>query len=106
MLVVLLMIIGAGGLVFWALWRSSELTQRLHPLTPEQRQRKRRAHAVMIPLIAASIGLAVAIGSGGTAAVAALAVIGAIILLDAVLTPLVHYRRARRSGSDRRGRTP
>jgi hypothetical protein len=97
------LVLGPGGLVFWAMVHSTKLTERLHPLTPEQRRRKRRVYAVMAPLVAASFAIAFALRSGGTARVVALAVIAAILLLDAVLTPWLHYQRARRQATPDNG---
>jgi hypothetical protein len=85
--VVLLMI--PGGLIFWAMYRSTTLTQRLHPLTPEQRKAKRRAYAILVPLVAATL----AVEHTGVAVV--VAVFGGILLADAVVTPWLHYRRAK-----------
>jgi hypothetical protein len=97
--ILLLLLIGVvipGGLMFWAMYRSTSLTQGLHPLTPEQRRRKRKVYGVMVPFAAAGIALAAAIGSGGTGAAVALVILAAILLVDALLTPWLHYRRAKR----------
>ena len=51
---------------------------------------------MMLPLMLGGIALGAAIGRGGPGAVVALAIFAAIFLLDAVLTPWIHYRRARR----------
>lgn len=105
-----IVLFSAGGLMFWAMWRSTALTQRLHPLTLEQRRRKRRAYAVLAPFMAAVFVLVVAIGSGGTAQVVAIAAIAAIVLVDVLVTPWLHYRRARRQTTiglrERRRRGP
>ncbi len=93
-------LVPAAALGYWAFWRYLVLTKRLHPMTPEQRRRTRQASAVVIVFVAASFGVVVAIGSGGTTRLVALAVIVAILLLDAVLTPVLHYRRARREAHD------
>jgi hypothetical protein len=94
--VALIVILGAAVLSFWAWWRYWTLTKRLHPFTPRQRQAMRRTFKLMVPMVAACVALVVAIGSGGTSRVVALGVIAAIVLLDAVLTPWLGYRRARR----------
>ena len=66
--------------MFWAMWRSSVLTQRLHPLTPEQRRRKRKLYAVMVPFMLLAIGLGAALAAGG--AVVALAILAVVVLLE------------------------
>lgn len=70
------------------------MTERLHPLTPKQRRAKRRIYVAVIPLMAASVALAATVGRVGMVVV--LAVFGGVVLVDAVLTPLLHYRRSKR----------
>lgn len=98
MLLALFVLLIAAGLILWAMHRSTVLTERLHPLTPEQRQRKRKAYAMLVPIGAIGIALGALITSGGAGALVAIAVLGAILLADALLTPWLHYRRARRKG--------
>ena len=93
-LVVVLLLMIPGGLIFWAMYRSTTLTQRLHPLTPEQRRAKRRVYAILVPLVAATIALELALSRAGVAVV--VAVFGGILLIDALLTPWLHSRRAKR----------
>lgn len=88
-----------ASLVFWAMWRSTSLTRRLHPLTPEQRRRKRKAYAVMTPIMVASVALGAVLESGGTGAIVALSIFAFVLLADAVLTPWLHYRRIRRKST-------
>jgi uncharacterized iron-regulated membrane protein len=89
--VVLLMI--PGGLIFWAMYRSTTLTQRLHPLSPAQRKAKRRAYGILVPLVAATLAVELALGRASVIVVVAL--FGGIVLVDAALTPWLHYRRAK-----------
>jgi predicted PurR-regulated permease PerM len=99
LLVLLIGLMIPAALIFWAMYRSTSLTERLHPLTPEQRRRKRKVYAVMIPVMGVAIALAAVIGSGGTGAVVAVVILAAILLVDALLTPWLHYRRAKRKAS-------
>lgn len=48
-----------GALILWAIYRSTVLIRRLHPLTPEQTRRKRKAYAVMMPAPVVAVGFAV-----------------------------------------------
>jgi len=93
-LVAVLLLMIPGGLIFWAMYRSTTLTQRLHPLTPKQRRAKRRAYAILVPLVAATLALELALERAGVAVV--VAIFGGILLVDALLTPWLHYRRAKR----------
>ena len=93
-LLALVVLMVPAGLIFWAIYRSTSIMERLHPLTPEQRRAKRRVYAVMIPLMAASVALAAAVGRAGMVVV--IAIFAGVVLLDALLTPLLHYRRSRR----------
>jgi len=83
-----------AGLAFWAIWRSSKLTERLHPLTPQQRAVKRKIYAVVMAIAVTVVAVEVALGRSGVVFV--VAVLGGILLLDAVFTPWLHYRRAHR----------
>jgi len=96
---ILVALLVPAAMVFWAMFKTESLTKRLHPLTPEQRRRRRKAFAVASPLMVVLFGLGAAIGSGGTVAVVALAVLAAIVLLDATLTPWLRYRHARRKAA-------
>ena len=99
LVLVLIGLLIPGTLMFWAMYRSTSLTKRLHPLTPEQQRRKRKAYAMMIPVVVVAIAVGAAIGSGGKATVVGVAILAAILLVDALLTPLLHYRRAKRKAS-------
>ena len=90
----LVVLMAAAGLIFWAMYRSTAISERLHPSTPEQRRAKRRVYAVAIPLMAATVALAAALGRAGLVVV--IAIFAGMVLLDAILTPLLHYRRAKR----------
>jgi hypothetical protein len=97
-LLALIVLMVPAGLIFWAMYRSTSITERLHPLTPEQRRAKRRVYAVMIPVMAATLALAAAVGRAGITVV--ISIFAAVVLLDAILTPLLHYRRSKhRAGS-------
>jgi hypothetical protein len=48
----------------------------------------------MIPLMAATVALGAAVGRAGMTV--AIAICAGIVLLDAILTPLLHYRRSKR----------
>lgn len=97
-----LVVILLGGLlipatlIFWAMNRSTSLTRRLHPLTPEERRRKRKAYVILTPIMVAGIILGAVIGSGGQGAIVAIAIFATIVLSDSLLTPWLYYRRARR----------
>ena len=92
--VALVLLTGAAGLGFWAMWRYTTLTERLHPLTPAQRRAKRRIYALMLPV--AAITLALMFGLAQARALVVVGVLAGILLLDVILTPLLHYRRAKR----------
>lgn len=98
-MLVLIGLLIPGTLMFWAMYRSTSLMQRLHPLTPEQQRRKRKIYALMTLALAVAAALGAAIGSGGKAAVVAVVILAAILLVDALLTPWLHYRRAKRKAS-------
>jgi len=83
-----------AGLMFWAMWRSTTLTERLHPLTPKQRAVKRKVYALTVPVVAVILAIEFALARAGVLVV--VAVFGGILLLDAVLTPWLHYRRSKR----------
>jgi hypothetical protein len=84
-----------AGLTLWALYRSSALTQKLHPLTPAQRRRKRKVLGWIAVVMVLTFALLAAFG--GTALIVLLAVNAVGLLLDAFLTPWLHYRRAKRA---------
>src|SRR5438445_169227 len=84
-----------AALQLWALRRHSVLTRRLHPLTPAQRRAKRKAYGVMTSLVVVTFAILAALGTGGL--VVLLAVYAALLIIDAVLTPWLHYRRAKRN---------
>src|SRR5271155_3394954 len=90
----LVVLMVAAGSIFWAMYRSTSIMKRLHPLTPEQQRAKRRVYAVMIPLMAATVALAAAVGRAGVVVV--IAIFASVVLLDAILTPLLYYRRSKR----------
>jgi hypothetical protein len=64
-LVAFLLLMIPGGLIFWAMYRSTTLTQRLHPLTPKQRRAKRRAYAILVSLGAATLALELVLQRSG-----------------------------------------
>lgn len=98
LLLIVAVIFAAAGIGFWAMWRASSLEHRLHPLTPEQQARKRRAYAAIVtPLVIGGV-LGVLIGVGGPGDVIAVAMLAVLVLLSAAL----RHRRTRRRQGDRR----
>jgi uncharacterized membrane protein YjjB (DUF3815 family) len=100
-LVATLLLMVPGGLIFWAMYRSTTLTQRLHPLTPKQRKAKRRAYAILVALAGATLALDFALPRTGIVVV--IAAFGGILLIDALLTPWLHYRRAKHRSRSSQG---
>ena len=68
--------------------------ERLHPLTPEQRRLKRNIYLVMGGLMAGTIAVAAILGGAGLLVV--VAVLAGLVLVDALLTPWLRYRRSKR----------
>jgi hypothetical protein len=93
-----------AGPMFWAMWRSTTLSERLHPLTPAQRRRKRNVYTAGGAVVIITIALELAAGER-TSLVVIIAIFGGLVLLDAILTPWLHYRRAKRRSTPR-GKTP
>jgi hypothetical protein len=96
---VLIGLLIAGTLMFWAIYRGTSLTQRFHPLTPEQRQRKRKAYAMMTPIIGGGDRGRCRYRKGRQSRCRGGRDPRPILLVDALLTPWLHYRRDKRKAS-------